>query len=360
MAHVAQIVDCFAYGTSKSVMQLCDQLRGDHRFTLYYGQRQGTGVDLPEIPPHVTAVPLPGRGPARHLSNLRFLRQQLTNVFDVVHGHSAHGGMYAKLLGPTAGLRTFYSPRGYSFLRQDLPGVVRAGCRIAERWTARRAVTIGCGPHEASLARSLGGSVLQINNASARRGGLPIDQTDGTILGVGRVCMQKGFDRFVDVARHLPEHRFVWIGQAPTDSPPEFSDLPPNVEQIDYAPHREVLDRIDRCRFVLLPSRWEGLSRFLIEAVCAGKPIVTSRFAGNLDCLAPNDDSILTGWYDNGFASDDVAELTTAVRRLASDDAAAQSAGDASLTLAAGEFDLDRIRDRWSALYAGEPSVCHS
>ena len=353
MARIAQLVDCFAYGTAKSVIQLCDALADRHQFTLFYGVRQGTQTDIDDVGGRVKLVPLPATGPLRHRRNLRFLRDRLAGQFDVLHGHSSHGGMYAKWLGQPLGIRAYYSPRGYSFLRQDLPGPIRAGCRLADRWTAARAVTIGCGPHEATLARSLGGDVVQINNASRRTDPLPVGELNDTILGVGRVNHQKGFDRFTEVARRLPQCRFDWIGEVQSPASPLLADLPRNVRRLDYLPHAEVLDRIARCRLIFLPSRWEGLSRFLIESICAGKAIVTSAFPGNQDCLFGEGKRGESGgtWYDNGFAADEVDALTDAVSRLATDDSMLGRMQTASATAAAEHFDIDRIIDRWDVLY---------
>jgi glycosyltransferase involved in cell wall biosynthesis len=55
----------------------------------------------------------------------------------------------------------------------------------------------------------------------------------------------------------------------------------------DVRPLYELLD------LVLLPSRGEGLSQGLLEAMALGKPVIASAAGGNLDLIAPEIDGVL-------------------------------------------------------------------
>ena len=357
MTRIAHVAESFAYGTAKSVLQLARCVDDSSDVTVFHGHRQGSELDVAESG-GVRLVPLPGSGKSKHPKNLMFLRKALRG-FDVVHGHSSYGGLYAKLLGPRlfggqTAARTLYSPRGYGFLRMDLRPSTRRLVRMIERATTSRCTTVACGPYEAVLTRELGGEVLTINNGFTVTDPPPVGELNGDILGVGRICLQKGFDRFAEVAGAMPDHRFRWVGdpQRLSDMP---SGTPANLTIDRYLPHAEMLRAIRDCRVIFLPSRWEGLSRFLIEAVCSGKAIVTSDFAGNLDCLdrrhpgTPIDGEIEAA--ANGFAATTTAGYVDAIRRL-DDDAALGRAQHASRDYAGDHFEIDSAMDRWRAMYA--------
>lgn len=347
MVAIAQVVESFAYGTAKSVMQLCGLLSANDRVTVFYGQRQGTEVDLQNLDPAVDWRALPGKGPTKHMTNLRFLKQALSDNFDVVHGHSSYGGLYSKLLGPQLGLKTLYSPRGFAFLREDFPALGRWGFRQVERLTARRCLTVCCGPYEHQLAQQLGGATTRINNGYVVQPPLAIAELDDFTLGVGRICHQKGFDIFAEVAHRVPSQKFLWVGDVQSEDQSLLKNLPSNLTLISYIAHAELLQSIRTARMILLPSRWEGLSRFLIESVCLGKAIVTSRFPANVDCL----DGDSAGAYQNGFACQSLEEYVAAVSRLGSDDECLHAMQAASHHHANRNFDIDKITDQWRNLY---------
>ncbi len=133
--------------------------------------------------------------------------------------------------------------------------------------------------------------------------------------------------------------------------------LPQNVRLLDDLPGGEVLDRISRCRLVLLPSRTGRLPRVLVEAVCGGKAIVTSGEAAHLDCLCGSDGTAGgLGWNENGFAGNSIDELAAAVERLSDDGRLLDRMQSASSRWAAEHFDWDHCRRQWEAFYEGGDS----
>ncbi len=349
MVAIAQIAESFAYGTAKSVLQLCSALGPDDSVTIFYGQRQGTEVDLGSVHHTVKLKPLPGSGKLKHLTNIKFLATELGGKYDVIHGHSSYGGFYAKMVGPKLGISTLYSPRGYSFLREDLSRPARWMFREVEKMTANRCLTVCCGPYEQTLGESLGGKCTRINNGFSVTPPLEVDQLDADVLGVGRICLQKGFDIFCDVARRIPEQSFVWVGDLQKEDRSALENCPSNVTLIPYLPHGELLEKIRHSRFVFLPSRWEGLSRFLIESVCMGKAIVTSDFPGNLDCLAI--DPTGSRSFLNGYSCRELDDYESAIRQLRGNDALLDEMQSASYQIANAKFNLDVIVRDWRDLY---------
>ena len=364
MIRVAHVVESFAYGTAKTVTQICEAQSGDIESTIFYGDRQGTDLDLIDLGPSVRYERLPGRGPLRHPGNIRFLAGRLPD-FDVVHAHSSYGGLYGKwlarrLFGDDADRRVLYSPHGLAFLRRDVSRLGRRLIHLFERRSSTRCTTLACGPYEARLMRSWPGEVLCIPNGHDVETPTPVQSLDRTVLGVGRICPQKGFDIFCEVAARCPGRPFRWIGevQRPGDPPPA---VPANVRLTPYLPHGELLEIIRRSRLIFLPSRWEGLSRFLVEGVCLGKAVVTSVFPANGDCLAGSaaafDDVAGTDGdyadvrrYDNGYTAQSVRGYAAAIEAM-DDDRRLTTMQAASHRLAAERYDIRQIAETWRQTY---------
>ena len=384
MIRIAHVVESFAYGTAKTVTQICGYQDNDCEATIFHGHRQGTELDLIDLGPNVHYERLPGTGPVRHVRNIRFLADRLPG-FDLIHAHSSYGGLYAKwlsrrLFGADADRRVLYSPHGFAFLRNDLAPAARGLIRWFERRTSDRCTTLACGPHEASLAADWRGPVRCIANGHEVSSPRPVGELDGTVLGVGRICPQKGFDIFRDVAAACPERAFRWVGEPQRVGDPVPS-VPPNLTMTPYLPHDELLALIRSCRVIFLPSRWEGLSRFLIEGICNGKALVTSTFPANLDCLDGdgidgvgdvaggkvsdgNGDGVRgeakmrVRHYPNGFTASDVDGYAAAIRAT-DDDGRLASMQAASHLHASRHYDIAQIREVWRRTYrdaaSGEP-----
>lgn len=346
---IVQIVESFTYGTAKSVKQLCSFFPNDH-VTVFYGERDGTDLELDSLDPRVRWQQLPGRGYSKHLVNVRFLRRMIDRDTDIIHGHSTYGGCYAKLLGfNRRNSRVFYSPRGFSFLREDVPWPVRKLFWLFERSTAGFCTTIACGPTETEIARKLSKNVLRINNGMHIPIQPELDYVGEEILTVGRISVQKGFDLFKEIAKILPEKQFVWIGSAEHSQKNLLVSLPKNVMVIPAMPHDELLKRIQAARFILLPSRWEGLSRVLLESICYGKALVTSTCRSNLDCLAPDDGGHFQ--FKNGFACRNISDYVSAITILEEDASLLKRMQTESYRLATEHFDLVNIQQQWISLY---------
>jgi glycosyltransferase involved in cell wall biosynthesis len=106
----------------------------------------------------------------------------------------------------------------------------------------------------------------------------------------------------------------------------------------DVRPLYELLE------LVLLPSRLEGLSQSLLEAMALGKPVIASGSSGNLDLITDRVDGRLV---DPGRP----AAWAGAIEELLQDPAAAARLGAAARHTAREKFSLDRTVARTTGLY---------
>ena len=102
----------------------------------------------------------------------------------------------------------------------------------------------------------------------------------------------------------------------------------------------------------LLPSRMEGLSQALLEAMALGKPVIASAAGGNIDLVRHETDGLLVPPLDP-------AAWAAALERLLTDGALAERLGRAARETARVTFSLDRTVTRTLDLYrslaAGAP-----
>ncbi|MEO8199159.1 MAG: glycosyltransferase family 4 protein [Gemmatimonadota bacterium] len=95
---------------------------------------------------------------------------------------------------------------------------------------------------------------------------------------------------------------------------------------------------------VLLPSRMEGLSQALLEAMALGKPVVASAAAGNLDLIRDGEDGRLVPPLDP-------SSWTQAIESILRNPGTAEAMGSAARRTARTTFSLDHTVDRTQALF---------
>lgn len=113
------------------------------------------------------------------------------------------------------------------------------------------------------------------------------------------------------------------------------------VRLVPFAPGGLAFYRL--ARLAALPSRIEGLSQSLLEAMALGLPVVASRAGGNPD-LVTGDSGLLV-------PPRDAAAWAAAFERLLGDPALAARVGAAGRARVRAEFTLERTAERTEAVY---------
>lgn len=98
-----------------------------------------------------------------------------------------------------------------------------------------------------------------------------ITHKDIVIISVGWLFERKGFDTFVDVARLLPEYKFIWFGDIQGSRPTLkiqriLSDLPSNVILPGYVSGDIIKGAYGRSDVFFFPSREETEGIVVLEA----------------------------------------------------------------------------------------------
>ena len=110
--------------------------------------------------------------------------------------------------------------------------------------------------------------------------------------------------------------------------------------------HLELLGWLHGADAIVLPSRYEPFGIIALEAAAAGTPLVAST-AGGLG------EAVVDGETGLSFRPGDVAGLTSAVREVLDDPAAAQQRATAARARLTSEFDWTLVADETALVYSG-------
>jgi glycosyltransferase involved in cell wall biosynthesis len=171
---------------------------------------------------------------------------------------------------------------------------------------------------------------------------------------VARMLWDKGIGEFVAAARLLIEQgleaEFLLVGGLDTDNRACIDARQIEAWQsegvIRWLGHRrDVADVLASCHIVALPSYREGLPKALLEALAAGRPIVTTDVPGCREVVIPEENGLLV-------QPRDIPGLVEALSRLIRDPALRQRFGAAGRRLAERAFATDLVEQQTLALYA--------
>jgi glycosyltransferase involved in cell wall biosynthesis len=168
------------------------------------------------------------------------------------------------------------------------------------------------------------------------------------VLYVGRLAEVKGIDRLLTVwaaMSHREGTMLVIVGNGPLRE-----DLESTVERLRLwssvrflGPQADVSKFYGMADLFVLPSRSEGLSNALLEAMAVGVPSVASDVGGNKEVIKDAESGFLVNW-------DDIAVCANLLRDLLADAHRRQTIGEAAKKRVQ-EFALPRVAERYRQLY---------
>jgi glycosyltransferase involved in cell wall biosynthesis len=103
-------------------------------------------------------------------------------------------------------------------------------------------------------------------------------------LWVGRLIGSKQPMRYVELARALPDARFIMIAVPQESGPIDIDDLRttvrdvPNLELLDPLPHERLLELVARAVAIVNSSTFEGMPNVFLEAWARGVPALSLQF----------------------------------------------------------------------------------
>lgn len=266
---------------------------------------------------------------------------------DVVHLHNDMAGMAGRLL--LRGRRpTLFQPHAWVFVA--IPGAVGRATLAWERLAARWTSAVVCvGEEERRIAAEAGiraplvlarnGLDLErwraYDDADRRtaRARLGIDPLAPLAVCVGRLHRQKGQHRLLDawpaVREAVPAAEVVLVGDGPDRAEIERRGVA-GVRLVGL--RRDVPDWLAAADVVAQPSRWEGLSLTVLEALASARSVVATDVPGMRELVRDGAGALV--------AAEDPAALAAALVTRLRDRAAADREGRAGRGLVEARHDL--------------------
>jgi glycosyltransferase involved in cell wall biosynthesis len=275
-------------------------------------------LGLSRVPMSRQAGPL-DLGALRHVAE----RARSTNA-NVLHGHGAKGGAYARLADWPA-LRV-YTPHGGSlfYSRYSPLGIVYGSI---ERWLRRRTDLLLFESEfaERMFRRTIGEPPFHrvVHNGIGKDDLVPVapDEDAADFMYMGELRWRKGVDVALDAMARLAaggwNGRAFFYGSGPDRAAFEKRAARLGLtHQVHFAGTAKARDAFRSSRLLLVPSRVESLPYMVLEAIAAQVPILTTDVGGIPEIYGPDADRLLP--------PGDVDALVVAMSRM-------QSGGDPEL-----------------------------
>lgn len=311
---IVHILESTATGTLSMVCLIANGLVEEgHDVEVIYSLRPDTPEGLSSLfdeKVKLRHVQMKNASLLRTLATLRSTLRQLDP--DIVHLHSSFAGFLGRISTLMVLRRTafFYSPHCISFMRRDISRLKRIVFVSLERFAGlRRCVYVACSESERLVVRrSLRQPVELVENAVGTSL-LNVDASetgacqDGLcVLTVGGVRAQKNPALFAQIARRLAHRklRFVWIGDGDEELKRDLREA--GVEVTGWLEHAQAMRWLGRTDVYLSTSSWEGMPVSVVEAMMAGRPVVVSDCAGNIDVVRHLETGAIFSNADEGAA----------------------------------------------------------
>jgi glycosyltransferase involved in cell wall biosynthesis len=180
------------------------------------------------------------------------------------------------------------------------------------------------------------------------------------VTSIGRLERQKGVVELIEHSRswmkRFPSHDLLVVGTGPLEAPlralAEQSEIASRIHFAGW--HADVPEILKASDLLVLPSRWEGMPNVILEAMAAGRAVVSTDVEGVRELLGDvaNEQVVPKGNY---------VALAERVDSLLADEPTRRRLGDANQRRA-DDFTLDKMVRAYEMLFldmtnAPRPSV---
>jgi glycosyltransferase involved in cell wall biosynthesis len=221
----------------------------------------------------------------------------------IIHGHGAKGGAYARLLPRAKGRAVLYTPHGGT-LHYNWKSPAGALFLSLERYLMTRSdgILFESRFGESAYAQKIGApqcptrvtpnGLSQADFAPLRAGEPKYDA-----VFVGELRTLKGVSTLIEAVARISRDRPFRLGIAGT-GPDEWRfrahaaarGIETIVDFLGYQPAREMFAQT---RTIIVPSLAESLPYVVLEAIASGRPVIATRVGGIPEIFGPQADALL-------------------------------------------------------------------
>jgi glycosyltransferase involved in cell wall biosynthesis len=172
------------------------------------------------------------------------------------------------------------------------------------------------------------------------------------LIFVGRLHYQKGIDvllkAFQALVQQHPALRLQILGDGPLrDQLKALADELGVTAQVEFVGQTDrVLDYLQQADVFVLPSRAEGVSNALLEAMACGLPVVVSRIPGNVDVVEHEQNGLLC-------TAEAPIALAQTIASLLDQPELLERLGRAARRTVENFYSLESVAERYVGIYQG-------
>lgn len=235
------------------------------------------------------------------VSTYRIIKQEKPQL---IHAHSAKGGVIGRVVGMLTGTPSLFTPQAYSYLSTNsakkrsvylaIERFFRKGnsyiLASSESERQRALKEVGFNPKKVLLYNNSIKPITEIKELS-----IPKTWPDEYICTVGRPSYQKNTELLVRSVFEIKKTRnihlvLMGVGYHSEELDPikkliKELDLEENITMLAWTSREDVFNIVKNSQLYISTSRYEGLPYAVIEAIAMSKACVVSDCDGNRDLI---------------------------------------------------------------------------
>lgn len=270
--------------------------------------------------------------------------KSLKERYDIVHGHNLPSAAIVKLAKANVRILTLHGI--YSRQIGLLYGrTASMAAEVLEKWSLKHVDAVTAVSLEAAKHyRSFGFKTFHIPNA-IDLSEMPEEAeriSDPQITYLGRLSKEKGVDLLVK-ASIMGLKGIVIAGDGPLRPLIKYAASHHLLTFLGPLPRKKALKILAGSDVLVLPSREEGISTVLLEAMALRKPVVATKVGGTLEVVRSGKEGVLI---------DPSAEaIFKAVNEVLSDNNYARNLGENAYQKVIKEYSWDVVQRKYFSLY---------
>jgi len=277
----------------------------------------------------VTNLPITHGSVLTDILNLKRIQTLFADCnFDIIHGHGAKGGFYARLIGRTKGCPVIYTPhggnshdsgRGVQRIIQSTVETLLARAHdtyIFESKYAQKQFVQKFGRHYRNSYINRNGiriGTVEPNFSSVRK-------TGHFLIGAfGRLEPAKGFDLLINAVHILLENGFSEVRCSIFGEGESHADLTSLINSLGISDHVTLMGHSTavsqdmlNCDIIVHPSRLDSMPYVPLEAMRAGKAVIATNVGGLPE--------LITDHYNGLLAKPDPKDIAKHIQSLLQSD----------------------------------------
>ncbi|WP_159018819.1 glycosyltransferase [Algibacter sp. L3A6] len=283
---------------------------------------------------------------------LKIIKKEQPNL---IHAHSAKGGIIAKTVTTFLKIPVLHTPQAYSFLSAENIFKKKIFLFVEKLFIGSNNKILASSTSEQNRAvKEVGYPIekaLLFNNSInpiSKIEPLSIPKTwpDNYICSVGRPSFQKNIELMLDVLAEIKtsinDIHLVLMGvgyHAPNleevNKKIKRLNLGPNITLLEWTSRADIFNIIKASKLYLTTARYEGLPYSVIESLALGKPIVATDADGNRDLVEE-------GYNGHLIFNENISELADAVVGIINCDKKNNEFTNNSLKMFYNKFDITK------------------